>query len=57
MERMETQLLLTISRPLELQVQTNRPGSIEGQPFEFGLRSIIVHELGSSKKGSKNPTS
>jgi len=56
MERMETQPLLAVFRPPKLQVQTNRPRFIEGQPFEFGLGSIIVHELGSSKKGSKNPT-
>jgi len=56
MERMETQLLLAVFRPLELQVQINRPRSIKGQPFEFGLGNIIVHELGSFKKESKNPT-
>ncbi len=53
---METKPLLTIFKPLQLSVPTNKPGSTKGQPFEFGLGNIIVHELGFFWKGSKNPT-
>jgi hypothetical protein len=47
---------LTVFKTPKIQVLANRPGSAEGQPFEFGLRTRIVQELGFSRKGSKNPT-
>jgi hypothetical protein len=53
---METQPPFAIFKPLELQVSAIRPGVVEGQPFEFGLGSVIIHELGSFGEGSKNPT-
>ncbi len=56
MERVETQTPLAIFRPPKLQVLATRPRSIEGQPFEFGLGSRLVQELGSLVQGSKNPT-
>lgn len=55
-ERMETKPSLVVFRPLELQVPTNRLGSIEGQPFKFGLGNIIIQELGSFEEGSKYST-
>jgi hypothetical protein len=55
-ERMGTKPLLRASRPPKLHIPTSRPGSPKGQPFEFGLGSRIVQELGSSKKRSKNVT-
>ncbi len=55
MERIKTQPPLAVSRPLELQVPTSKLGSTKGHPFEFGLGSRLVQELGSSGKGSKNP--
>ncbi len=42
-------------KPLKIQVLVNRPRSIKGEPFEFGLGSILAHEMGSSIEGSKNP--
>jgi hypothetical protein len=53
---METQPPLIVFKPLELQVLTNRPWYAKGQPFVFRLGSRIIHELGPSGKGSKNPT-
>jgi hypothetical protein len=47
---------LTIFKPLEIQVPTSRPRFAKRQPFEFGLGNRIVQEFGSSKEGSKNPT-
>jgi hypothetical protein len=35
-------------RPPELQVPISRPRFAEGQPFEFGLGSRLVQEMGSS---------
>jgi hypothetical protein len=46
---MGTKPLLRAFRPLELHITTSRPRSPKGQPFEFGLGSRIVQELGSSK--------
>jgi hypothetical protein len=43
-------------KPLELHVSGSRLESIEGFPFEFGLGSKMVQEMGSSIEGSKNPT-
>jgi hypothetical protein len=43
-------------RPSKLQVPINRLGFVEGFPFEFELGSKLVQEMGSSIKGSKNPT-
>jgi hypothetical protein len=39
---METQNPLTMFKPPKLQVLVNRPGFVEGQPFEFGLGNILV---------------
>ncbi len=47
---------LAVFRPLEIQVPFSRPRSTKGQPFEFRLGSKIIQELGSSREGSKNPT-
>jgi len=49
-------LPLAVFKPLKIQVPTNRPRYAKGQPFEFGLGSRIIQELGSSKEGFKNPT-
>jgi hypothetical protein len=43
-------------KPSELHVSTLILESIEGFPFEFGLGSKMVQEMGSSAEGSKNPT-
>jgi hypothetical protein len=56
MERMETQPPFTMFRPPKLHVLASRPRSTKGQTFEFGLGSILIHELGSFVEGSKNPT-
>ncbi len=42
-------------RTLELHVQVSRLRFAKGQTFEFGLGSILIHELGSSTDESKNP--
>lgn len=42
---------LAVFKPLEIHVPASRLGFAEGQPFEFGLESQIIQEL-----GSKNPT-
>jgi hypothetical protein len=55
-ERMGTKPPLRVFKPLELHIPTSRLGYAKGQPFEFGLGSRIVQELGSSKKGLKNVT-
>jgi hypothetical protein len=52
---MEKQLPFVVFKPLELKVPVNRLGSVEGFPFEFELGSTLVHEMGSSVEGSKNP--
>jgi len=43
-------------KPLKLRVPINKPSSIKGFPFEYGLRNILVKEMGSYAEGSKNPT-
>jgi hypothetical protein len=53
---MEIKPLLVVFRSPKLQVPTNTPRFVEGQPFEFGLGSIMVHELGFFGEESKNPT-
>jgi len=42
-------------RPRKLQVPISKPRFVKGQPFEFGLGSKLVQEMGLSSKGSKNP--
>ncbi len=42
--------------PSEIQVLGSRLGSAKGFPFEFELGNKLVQEMGSSTKGSKNPT-
>ncbi len=42
-------------KPLYLHVLVSRLGSTKGQPFEFGLGSILMQEMGSYVEGSKNP--
>jgi len=39
----------------KLQVPPSRPGSTEGFPFQFELGKKMVHELGSSTEGSRDP--
>jgi len=56
MERLVTQPSFVVFRPPKLQVLVSRPRFVEGQSFEFGLGSKLVQEMGSSAKGSKNPT-
>jgi len=56
MERMGTQTPIVVFKPLELQVPINRLGFVGRHSFEFGLGSILVHELGPFVKGSKNLT-
>ncbi len=41
-------------KPSELQVPINELGFVEGFPFEFGLGSRLVQEMGSFVEGSKN---
>ncbi len=53
---METQPSFVMFRPSELHVLVSRPRSVEGFPFEFGLGSKLVQEMGLSVEGSKNPT-
>jgi hypothetical protein len=48
--------LLRVFRPPKLYIPTSRSRSIKRQPFEFGMGSIIVQELGYFEKGSKNVT-
>jgi hypothetical protein len=56
MERVETQLYFVVFRPQKLHIPDSRLGSTKGQQFEFGLKNILVQEMGSSaRKGSKNP--
>jgi hypothetical protein len=55
MEKVETQIPLTLFITQKLQVLLNRPRFGKGQPFEFGLGSRLIRELRSSAKGSKNP--
>jgi hypothetical protein len=43
-------------KPPYIHVLASKPRFAKGQPFEFGSGIKIVHELGSSRKGSKNPT-
>ncbi len=52
---METEIPLTLFKPPKLQVLLSRQRFAKGQPFEFGLGSRLIHELGSSAEGSKNP--
>ncbi len=54
--RMGTKPPLRVFRPPKLHMPTSRLGSTKGQPFQFGLGSRMVQELGSSEKGSKNVT-
>ncbi len=51
-----TQLPFEEFRPTELHVPLSRPENVEGFPFEFELGRRMVHELGSSIKGSIDPT-
>ncbi len=53
---MRTKPPVTIFRPLDMHVLVSKPRFAKGQPFDFGLGNKRVHELGSSRKGSKNPT-
>ncbi len=55
MMRMETQPPFVMFIPPKLQVPINKKGFSEGQTFEFGLGSILVHKLGSLAEGFKNP--
>ncbi len=41
-------------RQSELQILISRPGSAKGIPFEFGLGSRLVQEMGSFAEKSKN---
>ncbi len=43
-------------RPIKLQVPFSRLESTKGFPFEFELGRRMVQELGSSTKGSGDPT-
>jgi hypothetical protein len=52
----ETQSSFEVFRPSELQMPVSKLEFIKGFPFEFELGSKMVHEMGSSAKGSKNPT-
>jgi hypothetical protein len=54
MEKVETQPSLVVSKPLEIHVPGNRPGSTKGFPFEFELGSRLVRNMGSFVEGSKN---
>jgi hypothetical protein len=51
-----TQTFVAMFRPLELHVLVGKLGFVDGHPFEFGLWSRLLQELGSSIRGSKNPT-
>jgi hypothetical protein len=51
----ETQPSFAMFKPLKLQLPINRPRSAKRQPFEFSMGSILVDEMESSIKGSKNP--
>jgi hypothetical protein len=42
-------------KPLKLHAPINKPRSIKGFPFEYGLRNILVKGMGSYVEGSKNP--
>jgi hypothetical protein len=53
---MKIKPLLVVFKPPDIHVLANKPRFAKGQPFEFGLGSRIVHELGFFGKGSKNPT-
>jgi len=44
-----------VFKPPKLQVPISKPRFAKGQPFEFGMGSKLVQEMGSSSKGSKNP--
>jgi hypothetical protein len=46
---METQPPFAMFRSPKLQALVNRPRSIEGHTFEFGLGSRLVQELGPFK--------
>jgi hypothetical protein len=39
---MEAKPLSVVFKPPKLQIPTNRPRSIEGQPFEIGLGNQMV---------------
>ncbi len=41
---------------VELQVPPSRPKFVEGFPFEFEMGKRMAQELGSSTKGSRDPT-
>ncbi len=53
---MVTQHAFEKFRPAKLHVPPNRLESVEGFPFEFELGRRMVHELGSSIEGSRDPT-
>jgi len=55
MERVAKQLTFEEFRSVELELPLNRPKSIEGFPFKFEQGRRMVHELGSSTKGSIDP--
>ncbi len=55
-ERVVTHPTFEKFSPIELQVPPSRPEFTNGFPFEFELRRIMVHELGSSAEGSRNLT-
>jgi hypothetical protein len=56
MERVETQLAFEEFRLAKLQVPPSRLEFTKGFPFEFELERRVVQELGSSAKGSGDPT-
>ncbi len=43
-------------KPSKLKVLISRPKYVEGFPFEFEMTNKLVQEMGSSTKGSKDPT-
>ncbi len=55
MERVARQLTFEEFRLVELEVPLNKPESAEGFPFKFEQGRRMVHELGSSTKGSIDP--
>jgi hypothetical protein len=50
----ETQPSFVMFKPSKLYVPISRLRSTKGFPFEFGLGSKLVQELGSFVEGSKN---
>jgi hypothetical protein len=54
-KRVATQPTFEKFKPTNLQVLPSRPDYAKGFPFEFELGRRMVHELGSSTKGSRIP--